>query len=52
MPVKFSDYPDDLPLEAALLGEHNAEIVTGLLEYSADELAQLRADGILNEGDV
>lgn len=52
MPVKFSDFPDDLPLEAALLGEHNAEIVTDLLGHSADELAQLRADGVLNEGDV
>lgn len=52
MPIKFSDYPEDLPLEAAILGEHNEEIVTGVLGRSADQLAELRNAGILNEGDV
>jgi crotonobetainyl-CoA:carnitine CoA-transferase CaiB-like acyl-CoA transferase len=50
MPIKYSDYPEDLPLEAATLGEHNGQIVTELLKHSEDELTQLRAIGILAEG--
>lgn len=50
MPVKFSDFPEDLPLEAATLGEHNEEIVTSILGHSSEELAALRDSGILNEG--
>jgi len=51
MPIKYSDYPEDLELEAATLGEHNGQIVTDLLHHSEEELSQLRADGILNEGE-
>ena len=28
MPLKFSRFPKDLPLEAATLGQHNGEILT------------------------
>ena len=28
MPLKFSRFPKDLPLEAATFGQHNAEILT------------------------
>jgi crotonobetainyl-CoA:carnitine CoA-transferase CaiB-like acyl-CoA transferase len=50
MPIKFSEFPDDLELEAATLGEHNQAIVTDLLGHSEEEVAQMRADGLLTEG--
>ncbi len=48
-PLRFSDFPDPLPLEAATLGEHNAEVVTDLLGHSEEELETLRKDGVLIE---
>ena len=48
-PLRFSDFPDPLPLEAATLGEHNGEVVTELLGHSEDELETLRKDGVLVE---
>jgi CoA:oxalate CoA-transferase len=51
MPIKFSEFPEDLPLEADTLGQHNAHIVTEVLKHTEEELTQLRADGILNEGE-
>ena len=48
-PLRFSAFPEPLPLEAPLLGEHNEDVVTGLLGKSADELAELREAGVLIE---
>jgi CoA:oxalate CoA-transferase len=50
-PLRFSDFPEPLPLEAPLLGEHNASILEDLLGRSPEEVARLRAAGVLIEKD-
>ncbi len=47
--LRFSAFPEDLPLEAPLLGEHNAEVLHGYLGYSDERIAQLEAAGVLNK---
>ncbi|MBV1930251.1 MAG: CoA transferase [Porticoccaceae bacterium] len=47
MPLRFSKYPDPLPLEAPFLGEHNSEVLRGFLGYSADQTAAIEQAGIL-----
>jgi len=46
MPLKFSEFPDELPLEAAFLGEHNEEILRDYLSYSSDQVRALEAEGV------
>jgi crotonobetainyl-CoA:carnitine CoA-transferase CaiB-like acyl-CoA transferase len=50
MPLRFSEFPEDLPLEAATLGQHNAEVLRDLLGRSDDDIAALRAAKVLVEG--
>ena len=50
VPLRFSDFPTELELQAPLLGEHNAEIL-GRLGYSADRISELEKKGILMHGD-
>ena len=52
MPLKFSEFPDDLPLQAATMGEHNADILREWLGHSDDEIAQLRAAGVLHDAEI
>jgi CoA:oxalate CoA-transferase len=52
MPLKFSRFPKDLPLEAATLGQHNEEILTTYLGRSAQDVQQLRAEGVLVEKEI
>lgn len=52
MPIKTSDYPANLPYVAPLLGEHNAEVLGGLLGKSAAEIAALTSAGVLQAGDA
>ena len=52
MPLKFSEFPDDPPLEAATLGQHNEEILREVLGRSAKEIEELRAAKVLIEGEV
>ncbi len=52
MPLKFSRFPADLPLEAATLGQHNEEIVTSYLGRSAAEVQELREAGVLVEKQI
>ena len=51
MPLKFSAFPNDLPLEAPTLGQHNREILCDVLGRSAKEVEQLRAAKVLIEGE-
>lgn len=49
MPLKFSEFPVDLPLQAATLGQHNEEVLTGWLGRSSGEVRRLREEGVLLE---
>jgi len=47
MPLRFSGFPEDLELEAPLLGEHNRRILQDYLGYDARRIADLEREGIL-----
>ena len=47
MPLRFSEFPDLLPLEAPFLGEHNAEILHRYLGYAAEQVRALEEEGVL-----
>ncbi len=46
-PIRLSGTPIEYRSAPPLLGEHNAEILSGLLEKSADELGSLSAAGVI-----
>lgn len=52
MPLKFSEFPAELPLTAPTIGQHNAEVLREWLGHSDAEIAALRAAGVLHEGEV
>ena len=47
MPIKLSETPGQINAPAPNLGEHTSEILTGLLELEAEEVNQLKQDGIV-----
>jgi len=47
MPLRFSAFANDLDLQAPYLGEHNAEVLGGLLGLAAERIAALTAEGVL-----
>jgi crotonobetainyl-CoA:carnitine CoA-transferase CaiB-like acyl-CoA transferase len=47
MPVKFSRWPDQAPVGADLLGEHNEEVLRELLALSDGDIAALYAGKVL-----
>jgi crotonobetainyl-CoA:carnitine CoA-transferase CaiB-like acyl-CoA transferase len=52
MPLRFSEFPEDLPLEAATLGQHNADILRDWLGRTDKEIEELQAAKVLQDGDV
>ncbi|MGH7931815.1 MAG: CaiB/BaiF CoA transferase family protein [Candidatus Binataceae bacterium] len=50
-PLRFSEFPFTLDLEAPTLGEHNAAILSRHLSYSPDQVLALEANGILRHED-
>lgn len=50
-PLRFSEFPETLTLEAPFLGEHNAEILQSDLGYSARQISELEAAGVLRQGE-
>ncbi|MGH7865083.1 MAG: CoA transferase, partial [Candidatus Binataceae bacterium] len=48
MPLHFSEFPHNIPLSAAHLGEHNAEVLSTMLGYSRTEIAELVEQGVLH----
>ena len=48
MPLRFSGFPNELELEAPLLGEHNQRILTDYLGYDANRIANLERGGVLH----
>lgn len=47
-PLNFSDFPDDLPLTAPWLGEHNQSVLADEIGMSAAEIEKLATDGVLH----
>lgn len=47
VPAKFSAWPDRTDVRAPLLGEHNEEVLRGLLGLSDEQIADLYAQGVV-----
>ena len=47
IPIKLSETPGQIDAPAPNLGEHTSEILTGLLGLEAEEVNQLKRDGIV-----
>ena len=48
-PLKFSDFPEELPLTAPTLGQHNRDILTTYLKKTPEDVDRLRTEGVLVE---
>jgi crotonobetainyl-CoA:carnitine CoA-transferase CaiB-like acyl-CoA transferase len=49
-PMRFSAFPRHLELQAPTLGEHNEEVLHGLLGLEPERIRQLETAGILHRG--
>ena len=47
MPLRFSEYPDDLPLQAEYLGQSNGAVLREILGLGDDDIHTLEAEGVL-----
>ena len=47
VPLRFSQYPDFLPLQAAFLGEDNDQVLGAVLGYDKDKIEELKSLGVL-----
>jgi crotonobetainyl-CoA:carnitine CoA-transferase CaiB-like acyl-CoA transferase len=47
MPLRFSAFPEPLELDAPFLGEHNHQILTKYLGFSAERIAKLQQEQVL-----
>lgn len=47
IPIKLSETPGQIDAPAPNLGEHTSEVLTGLLKLTAEEVNQLKQDGVL-----
>ena len=47
LPIKLSDTPGDVDIPAPNLGEHTIEVLTDVLKMSAEDVEQLRQEGII-----
>jgi crotonobetainyl-CoA:carnitine CoA-transferase CaiB-like acyl-CoA transferase len=45
--LRFSDFPAPLDLQAPFLGEHNAEVLSHYLCYTAERIAELERRGVI-----
>jgi crotonobetainyl-CoA:carnitine CoA-transferase CaiB-like acyl-CoA transferase len=50
-PLRFSAYPDRLPLDAPVLGEQNGEVLSTYLGYDPGRIAALESAGVLVRGE-
>jgi crotonobetainyl-CoA:carnitine CoA-transferase CaiB-like acyl-CoA transferase len=50
-PLRFSEFPQTLDLEASFLGEHNQEILQEYLGYSEAQVKELESKGVLQHED-
>lgn len=47
IPVKYSETPGSIRRHPPLLGEHTDEVLTEVLEYSAEQIGELRETGVI-----
>ena len=47
-PVRLSETPGSVRSPAPLLGEHTEQVLRQRLALNVDEIARLRADGVIN----
>jgi len=47
VPVRLSETPGAVRTPSPMLGEHTEEVLRGLLELGTDEVAKLRAAGVI-----
>ncbi len=50
-PLRFSEFPGELTLEAPFLGEHNGEVLEKYLGFSAARVRELETAGVLYHAD-
>lgn len=48
-PLRYSAFPEPLPLAAPFLGEHNHEVLGDLLAYNPEQIAELEAEGVIRQ---
>lgn len=48
MPLRFSAFPNNVPLEAAYLGQHNEDVLRSMLGLPEARIEELRAAGVLH----
>ncbi|OUS08068.1 hypothetical protein A9Q90_04775 [Gammaproteobacteria bacterium 54_18_T64] len=51
-PLRYSQYPERLELQAPFLGEHNEEILRDQLGYSEEKISALQTSGVLNAKNI
>ncbi|MQA84292.1 MAG: CoA transferase [Streptosporangiales bacterium] len=49
IPLRFSAFPTELPLQAPFLGEHNQEVLSRYLGYGSEAYRELKDAGVLVE---
>ena len=52
MPIKWKDHPNNIPMTAPTLGQHNGEILSTRLGRSAEQIEELRREGVLIEKEI
>jgi CoA:oxalate CoA-transferase len=50
-PLRFSEFPDELTLEAPFLGEHNHEVLEQVLGYPPARIKELDDAGVFHHGE-
>lgn len=52
MPIRWKDHPNNIPLVAPTLGQHNEQVMLERLGRTQEELDELRAAGVLVEKQI
>jgi len=47
-PLKLSETPGEVYAPAPMLGEHTDEVLQKVLGYSAEQIAHLKTEGVIN----
>jgi len=48
-PFKMSETPGEVYAPAPMLGEHSDQVLREVLGYSAERIAELKAEGVINK---